>query len=267
MPMVRDSIDAGRLHATHATGGLSSSTGVLSGLTPSDPGSGLKGRGSGKLFSVAKREPAVNRFKVQGEGRIWIDHAALADSDLEWLSDVEHLILWNVSAPPGFLAQLPRLRLLEIRGGSGADLSRVDGCTSLRGLEVTQVRGVQDLSSIADLNALEYLSLYGLKQVVTPPSLGSHSLLRRLCLGRMVGLTGLGGLLDAPALEELLLQGKVVVSGEDVARIQSHPSLRGFQWTPDGQVPDKQWLPVVEAIALAKPKPQFMREWFSLRDR
>lgn len=90
---------------------------------------------------MSGRGPAQERAQPQSDGEVSIDHAALSESDVEWLHDVEHLTLWNVTAPPGFLARLPWLWLLDIRGGSGPDLIQVHGCKSLRGLVVNQVRG------------------------------------------------------------------------------------------------------------------------------
>lgn len=215
---------------------------------------------------MSGRRPALERAQHRGDGEVWIDHAKLAESDQEWLQDVEHLTLWNVTAPPGFLARLPRLWLLDVRGGSGSDLRRLEGCESLRGLVVNQVQGLNDLSALVTLTNLEFLSVYGLKQVLTIPSLEANTHLRRVDVGRMTGLSSLGGLLEAPALEELFVVGKVAVTDEDVARIRSMGTVRSFDWFADGQVPDKRWVPVCESLGLPKAKACFPREWFRLRE-
>ena len=69
----------------------------------------------------------------------WLDHTQLRDNDLGWLTRAEWLTLWSVKVPPGFLASLPRLRYLDIRGGSTSSLDVVRGCTALRYLQVNQV--------------------------------------------------------------------------------------------------------------------------------
>ncbi len=48
---------------------------------------------------------------------MWLDHATLADSDFEWLCDVERLTLWNVTIPRDFLGRLKNLWWLDWRGG------------------------------------------------------------------------------------------------------------------------------------------------------
>ena len=155
---------------------------------------------------MPKRSPARERAADHGSGRVVIDHAALAPDDADWLDLTQHLILWNVTIPEGFLASLPRLRLLDLRGGSGTDIRAVQGCSALRGLVVNQIRGLHDLSAIVDLDALELLSLYGLSKVVVPPSLAALANLRRLEVGQMRGLPRLGDgrTVDAVAADELL---------------------------------------------------------------
>lgn len=207
------------------------------------------------------RKPADQVARIRSEHEVWIEHAKLIETDEVWLRDIRWLTLWNVTAPPGFLASLQRLEGLDLRGGSASDLSIVQGCEDLRCLVVNQIRGLNDLSILGSMTNLEYLQLYGLKQVVHAPSLAGHTSLRRLEVGLMRSLPELDGLLDAPELEELQLHKQVSVSAADVDRIRSHPTLTAFQWIPE-DVPSEQWVPVVDAIDLPAPRSCRAEDWY-----
>ena len=211
------------------------------------------------------RRAARDVADLRDGGEIWIDHAAVEARDIEWLRDVEWLTLWNVALPHGFLSTLPRLWAIDLRGGSSTDLRAVEGCDGLRCLTVNQVRGLRDLSIVGSLGSLEFLSLYGLKQVEFVPSLKELRALRRLEVGQMRGLQTMAGLLDAPAIEQLCLRKWVNVTADDVARINGHASLREFEWWAE-DVPAYRWLPVVEAVGLPKAEPMVPRDWFAERD-
>ncbi|MDB5817530.1 MAG: hypothetical protein JWQ11_1170 [Rhizobacter sp.] len=169
--------------------------------------------------------------------------------------------MWAVKIPPGFLACLPKLAFLDYRGGSGSDLSFLNGCSGLRGLDVNQVRGMDDLSVLASLVSLRQLDLYGLPRVAHIPSLSGLEKLRRAWVGSMKGLEGLTGLLDAQALEELVLLKAVGLDDHDAERISAHPNIAAFDWVAE-DVPDRIWVPFCERVA--KPKPSMMRSevWF-----
>jgi hypothetical protein len=70
--------------------------------------------------------------------------------------------------PTGFLAGLGRLRWLDLRGGTSADLECLTGCYGLRGLAVSQVRGLREANVIVSLTGLEILSLYGARSAAVP---------------------------------------------------------------------------------------------------
>ena len=69
-------------------------------------------------------------WQDRGNGELWLDHLTLRPQDLEQLQVIRWLTAWNVKFPEGFLAQLPDLEWLDIRGGSRSDLSLVTGCTN-----------------------------------------------------------------------------------------------------------------------------------------
>ena len=198
-------------------------------------------------------------------GALWLDHEGLTESDLEWLTPVRRLTAWAVRFPPGLLAQLPNLELLELRGGSGTDLNHVRGCGNLRALVVNQVRGLTDVSAIASLPALQLLSLYGLPRLEQLPSAADQSTLTRAELGSMKGLNGLGPLLEAPNLRELLLIRAIRLIDTDPAAIRDHPTLERFDWFAE-DVPIKTWVPVLDTVGKPKATPMLARDWLDSQD-
>lgn len=214
---------------------------------------------------MTRSQAAVEAARWKSPEHVWIDHAVLTNADVAWLSTVRRLTLWAVRLPVGFLAKLPDLESLDIRGGSGNSAGFVDGCAELRVLVVNQIRGMTDLRAIEALTNLELLSLYGLPKVSTLPSAEHLGSLTRAELGSMKGLSGLGPLLRAPALRELLLIRAVKLGPDDPQVISSHPSIEEFGWYAE-DVPDKTWLPVVDAVA--KPRPALLsnpEEWLEER--
>jgi hypothetical protein len=217
------------------------------------------------VTKTAKRRSARAVARDQGDNGFWLDHAEIDEGDFEWLEGAERLTLWNVVVPPGFLARLRNLWWLDIRGGSGRDLETARGATGLRYLAVNQVRGMRDLSVAAALPALEYLDLYGLPQLTELPSFETASNLEHARLGQLRGLPSITGLLDAPNLRELEFSRKMNVPPSDVQRIRRHPALQRFSWFAE-DVPNKVWVPVVEAVALPSVPVLFPAAWFKAKE-
>jgi hypothetical protein len=192
---------------------------------------------------------------------VWLDHVSLRPSDAEWLFEVRRLTLWAVKVPSGLLAALPRLQRLDIRGGSGTSIAAVDGCTSLNYLAVNQIRGVNDLSALGRQVNLRLLSLYGLPQVRSLPSLAELVHLRRVELGSMKGLSGVGPVLEAPLLEEVVFMNEVGLSEADPEAMAAHPSMRAFEWFAE-DVPDATWVPVMDRVGLPRARAMPASDWF-----
>lgn len=213
---------------------------------------------------MAKKSRASEVAGGQGTGRIWIDHAVIESADLDWLAPVTQLTLWAVDFPEGLLASLPKLEMLDVRGGSGTSADFVVGCDRLRYLSINQVRGLGDVSALADTTSLELLSLYGLPQLATLPSLAALRVLGRVELGSLRGLESIAPVLDAPALEELYLSKSVSMADDDPARIRDANQIKRFDWFAE-DVPDRVWEPVVRVVD--KPAARAVRpaEWLAAR--
>jgi hypothetical protein len=148
--------------------------------------------------------------------------------------------------------------------GSATDLSIANGANLLQYLGVNGVRGISDLTIIADLTSLRYLRIHGGPNVTRFPSCSRLVNLEHVFVGQLRGLASLGGLLEAPNLRELELFGKVNISEDDVSQIIRHSALKQFSWFAE-DVPDKLWVPVVKTIELPKVQPMHPEEWFQLR--
>jgi hypothetical protein len=219
---------------------------------------------AGPYCRLVKVRPAREAVRWRSNEHAWLDHAVIVDGDLDWLANARRLTLWAVKFPDGWLARHPNLEWLDIRGGSGRAADFVLECHNLRYLCINQIRGLKDLSAIANLRSLELLSLYGLPQVSELPNLRELNRLARIELGSMKGLSGLAPLLAAPALEELHLLRAVALTADDPDRIRDHPSLREFGWVAE-DVPLRVWQPVVAHVA--KPPARTVRpaRWFAGR--
>jgi hypothetical protein len=79
----------------------------------------------------------------------------------------------------------------------------------------------------------------------------------------MRGLLSLHGLLQAPRLRELELVRKINVNEADVDEIINHSTIEAFGWFAE-DVPNRQWVPVVEQIGLPAVRHVHPEEWFRL---
>lgn len=217
-----------------------------------------------RTFMRRTRELSGSSWQDRGHGRYWIDHQSLTDEDAQRLSDARELTLWNVRLPPGFLGRLPRLDVLDLRGGTGGSLDLIRSAAGLRALVVNQVRGLSDLGALRDHRDLEFLSLYGLLQVKSLPALDGLRKLRRVELGQMRNLRDINALASLPHLEELYFSRRLGIRADDVKVLQGHPTLRAFNWFFE-DIPLSQAQPVLEALPLERIGPVFPAEWLARR--
>jgi hypothetical protein len=217
------------------------------------------------MAATKKRKPAAAVIEDRGDGDFWIDHAVIKDDDFDRLRDAQQLTLWNVDVPAGFLARLPKLWWLDLRGGTAKNIGVAKGCKKLRYLQVNQLRGVTSLALVPSFKELSLLSLYGLPRVKSLPSLAPLKKLGRVEIGMMEGLGSLKPVLAAPKLKEIFLTKKVKVSKSDVAAIEKHKTLKRFGWSTE-DVPVKVFEPVLVRLLdegkLDDADAMFPDEWF-----
>ena len=96
---------------------------------------------------MPRRAAASDAANRQKPTKLWLNHAQIEEADLDWMAPVESLILWNVHVPDGFLARLPRLKGLSVKGGTRSGLDLLTGCSGLLLLDVNQVRGHPSLEA------------------------------------------------------------------------------------------------------------------------
>ena len=219
-----------------------------------------------RQFLKRARDLAKGSWQDRGDGRFWIDHRTLGDDDVAALSGARDLTLWNVRLPPGSLARLSSLEILDLRGGSAASLAELVDAQRLRALVINQIRGLTDINAISQLSELEYLSLYGCPRIGSLPSLLGLTKLRRVELGQMKNLADISPLLGASALEELLFVKRLAVRVDDIRPLLGHPTLRTFDWFWE-DVPASQAMPVLEALALPRTRVMFPAEWLAQQDQ
>jgi hypothetical protein len=165
-------------------------------------------------LNVLSRFPHLTRLYLEGQQK-----GIEVVGDLKMLED---LTLRSVTAKSlGFLHDLRRLWSLDLKLGGSNDLCALEGMSSLKYLELWQVRGLQDLSPIGRLTGLQYLFLQSLPQVTELPDFSALVHLRRIYLENMKGLRNVAAVDRAPALEDL-----IVVSARDLTPNDFRPLLR-----------------------------------------
>lgn len=210
---------------------------------------------------ASKRRAAYEVARRRSATDIWIDHAFITESDFHWLEPVERLVLWNVKLPDNFLARLPHLKMLDVRGGTAKNTSFLEGLVNLQVLVLNQIRGVKRTDEIAKLTSLRYLQLYGFPKIIELPNCEALIHLERASLGSLKRLKSLSGLLKARSLSELEFVKAMGTDSIDTLAIRAHPSIERFTWFAEN-VPDKVWLPVNSAIALPDLKPMQPADWY-----
>jgi hypothetical protein len=147
------------------------------------------------------------------------------------LTAIEDLTLRSVTLPDlSVLLPLDRLRSLDIKLGGTRDLALLPRIGGIQYLELWLIRGLNDVTAIADVETLQHLFLQALKQVTRLPSFARSTALRRVDLETMKGLTDLAPLAEAPSLEILNL-GDMGHAGPEILRpFVGHPTLRAGTW-------------------------------------
>ena len=67
-------------------------------------------------------------------------------------------------------------------------------------------------------------------------------------------------------MSELQLHKRVGVAPDDAERLAAHPTLERFTWFAE-DVPDRVWVPFVEAVGKPKASPAWPEDWFAAHAR
>ncbi|WP_052723640.1 leucine-rich repeat domain-containing protein [Paenibacillus wulumuqiensis] len=119
------------------------------------------------------------------------------------LSRLQQLTLQSITVPDlEMLQPLHELRQLTIRLGGIRNLNALTDNDSIEYLQLSQIKGLEDISVIASLTGLQYLFLQALPHIRQLPSLDRLSMLRKIALENMKGLRDIHMLEHAPALIE-----------------------------------------------------------------
>ena len=150
---------------------------------------------------------------------------------LSTLTGLESLLLRSVRLPDlSPLLPLENLRRLDLKLGGTPDVALLPRIGRLEELEIWRVRGLSDLTSIADLPHLRTLHLEALPQATALPSLARLTHLRHVTLQSMHGITDLSPVAAAPALESLSLIQMEHLEPDDLRPLAGHPTLRRAHW-------------------------------------
>ena len=147
------------------------------------------------------------------------------------------------------LLPLVELRALDLKLGGTRDLALLPRIGQLQDLELWMVRGLDDLTPLAETTTLRYIHLQALKRVASlPADLSRLTRLESLWIETMRGLTDLTPLLTAPALRQIALVDMTHLAPEQVGVLAGHPTLR---YLTAGLGSDKKNRAVRELVPLA----------------
>ncbi len=142
------------------------------------------------------------------------------------LVQLEELSLRSITLPDlSTLTSLDALRSLELKLGGTKDLTLLPSVGQLEHLEIWQVRGLVDISSIGELPHLRYLFLETLSRIEQLPDFSHSQALERIHIEGLKGLTSVEQVSNAPNLRDLVLD--VPQLGlEDIRCLAGHQTLK-----------------------------------------
>lgn len=154
---------------------------------------------------------------------------------------------------------LSRLIILGIYLGGTTNLAALPKIGEIRSLDLVQIRGLTDLSPLAEMPHLEYLLLQNLNRVEGLPSLKRLQHLKRVELTNVKGVTDLSPLLEVGQLEELAVYEARHLKPAAFDCLKGHPSIKRFSCSLGSQRAD---LSVIQLLGLppAESRPAIPRE-------
>ena len=173
------------------------------------------------------------RFSLKSIGRFRELRALFLEGhtkDIEVLSDlraITDLTLRSITLSGlELLRPMNRLRALDIKLGGTTNIAALPTLGPIQYLEFWQVRGLSDLSPIADMTDLEFLFLQSLRRVEKLPSFENSRRLKRIWLETMKGLSDVSTAAAAPALEHLAVVDMGQLEPEALRPLAARPSLK-----------------------------------------
>jgi hypothetical protein len=176
-----------------------------------------------KRNSLSILEPftALRQLSVDGHAK---DFETLAS-----LRGLRSLRLRSITVPTlRPLTALPELRSLAISLGGTTTLDELPRIRALSFVELTMIRGLDDLSVLAEIATLEHLWLRTLKHVARLPSFRGLRHLHVVWLEQMRALRDLKPIADAPGLRELVAVDMRNLAPEAYAPFVNHPALESI---------------------------------------
>jgi hypothetical protein len=181
----------------------------------------LIGRTASKRFSLATLTPFTGLRTLYLEGQ-QKDFEAIGQ-----LVGLEDLTIRSITLPDlSALVPLRRLRSLDVKLGGTRDIALLPQIGQLEYVELWMVRGLDDVSPMAEVPTLRRLFLQALKNVTRLPSFRDSSSLRAATLETMKGVTDLSPLAEAPNLESLAIIDMGHLQPDAFRPFVGHPTLR-----------------------------------------
>lgn len=185
----------------------------------------LIGRTRSKGFSL------TNLARFTGLRKLYLEGQQKDFDSIGALAGLEDLTLRSITLPDlSPLEPLSKLRSLDIKLGGTKDLRLLPRVGSLEYVELWMIRGLDDVSPLAEVPTLDSFFLQSLKQVTRLPSFAASPALRHVILQTMKGITDLRPLASAPNLEILALTDMRHLGPDDLRPFVGHPKLREGRW-------------------------------------
>jgi hypothetical protein len=146
---------------------------------------------------------------------------------LSGLTALDDLTLRSITMPDlSLLLPLRGLRSFDLKLGGTRDLRLLPKVGELWYVELWLIRGLTDISAVAEIPSLRVLFLQALRGVERLPDFHRSTSLRRVTLETMKGIRDLRPLATAPALEVVSLVDMRQLQPEDLAPLVGLPTLK-----------------------------------------
>lgn len=143
------------------------------------------------------------------------------------LTELKELVLRSITVEDlDFLKQLSKLSKLRFLLGGTQNFKALIAIPELAYLELWQVRMLEDIEFISQLENLEYLKLDSLRNVKSLPQFEHNSKLSKIIMNTMKGLKNVESLKNLTNLEEFLYTSANNVSPEQLQVLKHCKKLR-----------------------------------------